>query len=357
MTMLKRLSVVAAVVLMLAAVAAAAERDTRLSDRQRLVQVQFRALLTDMAKLAQILEGTEPDNAKRLRGAIKSAQDGLVAGDMQRLIAALRTAKFGDAQSDAKKVIDGLNEMLRVLTEREPGIGDPSTPLGTGGKGDKAETLELLETMLLKMLRAQKAITADTVKLDKVATQRTKPVRADELAFRALGSRESGVASDAAKVSALLEENGSSVVLLSIMEDTREMMLNVAKLLRGLNGGRHTQALEKDIEQALADMLAAVRLELKVVDVPPPGPGAAPADDAPLVQPSAELKLLKALQTRINARTLNLQGERGTMAPKRVAEQAARLAGRQARVRRLAQELSAKLKADETAPGNGTGIS
>ena len=604
-----------------------AAKDSRLSDRQRLVRQRFEALLADMHKLAEILEETEPENAVRLKEAVKAARENLIGGNMQKLIDALRTKKLDTAKGDAEKVVKSLRKMLEILTADEtqfdedvrefrdlhamdkelgklieaekgalgktrqvaaakqalaglagasqklkalikgqgenlgktkqlkegkggeaekkaaadaqkkmtgeaeglekelkeiekalkeaggsegaeqvpmPGAksvaaagksvgsasksmgsaagkldkGDPkgaepdekkalddlkkaeteleklkkeledfvkkNTPPGRksdqekirketeqfakgGGKGgEPSETekearkhaesaagemkkaegelgkgesgkpggkqkkavdelekareavrkrmkemeeefqedlLAQLEALLKKMLTAQRALNKGTQSVDHAITARKgQRLRADELELKRLGEGQTAIAKDAVKAQGMLEADGSSMVLLSVMEDTHDLMANVAERLATFKSGSHTQGLEKDIERSLEDMLAAVQEERRRRDEMAQEAengegqeGQGQKQQKPLIQLSAELKMLKALQLRVNTRTLSLDGARPKLKPPEVTEQAARLARRQARVGRMTRDLSNKLKA-ERALGGAEGI-
>ena len=165
----------------------------------------------------------------------------------------------------------------------------------------------------------------------------------------------------ATEAKSMLEADGSTIVMLSEMEDTRELMLNVAKLLQEFGCGLHTQGLEKDVEKALEDMIMAIQKERKRRDEEEQqgggqGSGQGQGQQQPLIPLSAELKMLKALQLRINYRTVGLQAARPKMKPHTLHQQAAALAKRQGRVGTLTRELSAKIRADRAARGGGGGF-
>jgi hypothetical protein len=210
------------------------------------------------------------------------------------------------------------------------------------------------------MLLAQKSITAETEKADQsIASRKGQLNRADELALKALSTLEGNIVKDASTAKSMLEADGSTVVLLSVMDDTKGMMESVVDLLAKFNAGPHTQALEKDIEKALEDMIAAIQKERQRREdeqqPPPPQPGQGQPPPPPLIQLSAELKMLKSLQIRVNSRTQTVDAERGKLNPTELGEQTGKLSTREANVERLTRELSNKIKAELAARGGGGG--
>lgn len=227
------------------------------------------------------------------------------------------------------------------------------------GQQFQEDLLAKLEALLRKMLAAQRAITSETEKTDgSVAERKGQLGRADELALKALSNREMDLTKDASEAKSLLEADGSTVVLLSVMADTRDLMVTVADLLAKLNCGKLTQGHEKDIEKALQDMIDAIQRERRQREQDQQqqqgqGQGQGQQQQRQLIQLSAELKMLKALQLRINHRTGTLEAERPKLPAADHGEQAAKLAEREAKVQGLTRDLSNKVKADQAAHGGG----
>ena len=213
------------------------------------------------------------------------------------------------------------------------------------------------------MLTEQRAVNEETRRIaHAIARRKGQRVRVDELDLKRLGEREMNITKDASKAQSMLEADGSSMVLLSVMEDTRDLMVNVSELLAKFRSGAHTQALEKDIEQALEDMLAAVqeerrrREEMAEEMEPGEGQGEGGQQQQPLVQLSAELKMLKALQLRVNAGTASLDAGRAKIAAAELSARSAKLARREERIGRLTRDLANKLKVDRAARGGAPGM-
>ncbi len=247
-------------------------------------------------------------------------------------------------------------EAVRKLEQARDAVRERMDEMGDDLQDD---LLAQLEALLKKMLTDQRAVNEETRRVDHaVAARKGQRVRADELDLTRLGEREKLIEKDGAKAQEMLDADGSSMVLLSVMEDTRDLMTDVAGRLGKFESGAHTQALEKDIERALEDMLAAVEEERRRREEMAQDAEAAEGQgqgqgQQPLIQLSAELKMLKALQLRVNARTLSLEKGRPEMEPPEVTKRSKRLAAREARVGRLTRDLSNKLKAERTRGGEG----
>jgi len=107
--------------------------------------------------------------------------------------------------------------------------------------------------------------------------------------------------------------------------------------------GKITQSVEEDILAALKDMIRGVKnaqkdQEDKKQQAPPP-PGQ--AQDPPLVDKLAELKMIRALQMRVNSRTSRyskmIEGEQAENAE--LVEALQRLAEREQRIHRVTRDI------------------
>jgi len=110
---------------------------------------------------------------------------------------------------------------------------------------------------------------------------------------------------EADKALNLLIEEGSSIAFPETVDQMREDMQQVADRLDEAKVARITQSIEEDIIAALEEMIEALQKaqqELEESENQPPPPPSQP-QDMPLVDALAELKMIRALQMRINTRT------------------------------------------------------
>ena len=118
--------------------------------------------------------------------------------------------------------------------------------------------------------------------------------------------REAEIIHEADKAINLLQNEGSAVAFPAVFEEVRKDMSRVKERLHDANVGEDTQSIEQDIIEALTQMRDALKkAQAELGKSPPPPPGSSP--DQPqlqkLLDEIAELKMIRALQKQVNART------------------------------------------------------
>ena len=213
---------------------------------------------------------------------------------MQEAQQKLNEAKREDAkekQVEALKELElakaDLEEILRQLREEE-----------------MSRTLAMLETRFRKMLDQQVEVYEGTKKVDK--TPQAERDRDDEIEAGRLSRKESLIAAEADKALAVLREEGSAVAFPEAVAEMREDMEQVVMRLALTKVGDVTQGIETDIIAALEEMIASLQkaqkdMEQKAKQGEPPPSGE--QDEPPLVDTLAELRMIRALQMRVNVRT------------------------------------------------------
>ena len=255
--------------------------------------------------------------------------------EMERAIEELK-GKARDAASghqdkaleELLKAKEKLEEILRQLREEERKL-----------------LLAALEARFQKMLAMQLAVYQGTLTLgqvsedDWVGRHTTHSIK--------LARDEEEIAVEAIKALTLLKEEGSSVAFPEAVIELREDMLVVSRRLEESKVGKLSQAIEKDIIESLEEMIDALQKELEKVededkDQKDQKPQQQQEQEPPLVDKLAELKMLRALQLRINRRTRRLarliDGDQATA--RDVLQQLKDLARRQARVQKAARDLA-----------------
>ena len=105
----------------------------------------------------------------------------------------------------------------------------------------------------------------------------------------------------------MILEDGTSTVFPHVVAQLREDLNSTSALLDARKTGAYTQALQREIEQTLKELIEALEEAQKQAeegDPPPPGNPPPPSDQQPPLLPdSAELKLLRSAQLRVNRRT------------------------------------------------------
>jgi hypothetical protein len=189
---------------------------------------------------------------------------------------------------DARKQLE---EILRQLREEE-----------------RERVLAALQARVERMLQLQLAVFAGTLQLDANIAKSAdkKPSRADEQKSAELSQMEDLIAVEAGKALQLLETEGSTVAFPEIFTQLRDDTRHVSRRLGKADVGTVTQLIEKDIIGILREMVEALKkTEDNLVATPRPGPGKPPekSKDPRLVEPVSELKMVRAMQVRVNRRT------------------------------------------------------
>ncbi len=194
--------------------------------------------------------------------------------------------KQAEALRELEQAKAELEEILRQLREEE-----------------MARMLALLEARFRKMLDAQVQVYEGTVRVDQVPPAERD--RDDEIEAGRLSRAEAAIVVEADKCLTLLREEGSAVAFPEAVMEIREDMQQVVDRLAKANVGPLTQGIETDIIAALEEMVAALKKAQKdMEDKQQQGePGQAAPGEPPLVDTLAELRMIRALQMRVNNRT------------------------------------------------------
>jgi hypothetical protein len=208
----------------------------------------------------------------------------------QRLEEAQRREAIQE-QEEARRLLEEakaeLEEVLRQLREEEI-----------------QRTLALLEGRFRKMLESQLKVYEETQRLSQIPVDE----RNSQVVIQAgkLSLEERRLAGDADKALLLLREEGSSVAFPEAVEQMRTDMQQVADRLAEVKVERITLGLEEDIIAALEEMIEALQKAQQEAEQrqqqPRPAQPMSPQDQ-PLVDAIAELKMIRALQMRVNSRT------------------------------------------------------
>jgi hypothetical protein len=112
----------------------------------------------------------------------------------------------------------------------------------------------------------------------------------------------------------------------------------VADLLAGQNTGVYTQQVQKEIEKTLEELIEALQ-RAQQQGGGGGGGGGGQQQNPPLVPNSAELKLLKAAQLRVNRRTQSFDENRPAVLEPALKREIDNIAKRQQGVADMTQEM------------------
>ena len=174
------------------------------------------------------------------------------------------------------------------------------------------QVLEELESRLTRMKEAQIRIYQATKSLHKVSTTLKEDSGETGIKANRLSLDERKIVRLAGSTLLLLKEEGSSIAFPQEMEQVKQDMEEVTERLAQIKIGTITQGIQQDIIEALSDMLAAVKQAQKDQEQrkqnqqnQKPKPGQ-PTDPS-LIDMLAELKMIRAMQHRVNRRTARYQ--------------------------------------------------
>ena len=203
--------------------------------------------------------------------------------------------------------------------------------------------LAMLEARFRKMLQMQQEVYEGTLRLDKVpSAERTHN---HEIESSRLSGKQSQIVVEVDKALLVLREDGSAIAFPEAVEQIREDMQQVVQRLAQTKVGQVTQNIEEDIITALQEMIDALKKAQKDLENKKKPPGQPPPpgqqQDPPLVDVLAELKMIRALQMRVNTRTARyskmIEGEQAENVE--LVEALRRLSERQQRIHRVTRDL------------------
>jgi hypothetical protein len=154
------------------------------------------------------------------------------------------------------------------------------------------------------MLAMQIEVYEGTVRVDKTigANPDKKPSRAEEQRALQLADREEAIVLEANKAIQILEAEGSAVAFPEVFIQVRDDMKIVARRLGRADVGSVTQITEQDIIATLKDMIEALKKAQQDRQSSSQS-GPSQPQDQKLIDLLAELKMIRAMQIRVNSRT------------------------------------------------------
>jgi hypothetical protein len=272
-------------------------------------------------------QAPEPPARKQIRiaqDAMEKATEELEQAKQSESVEQQRNAEAALAAAKAE-----LERILRQLREEEI-----------------ERVLTMLETRFRRMLEMQVMVHTATQRLQESRAQGDQ--RVIDIEAGKLGFEERRIVAEADKALVLLRAEGSSVAFPETVEQMRMDMDQVAdRLSRGLVESI-TQGLEEEIIATLEELLDALKQSQKEQEQrkqSPPTQGASAEDEQGLLDRIAELKMIKALQVRINKRTLryaellkDFNDQIGQAEDPELRAALKKLAEREADVRRITRE-------------------
>jgi hypothetical protein len=194
------------------------------------------------------------------------------------------------------------------------------------------------------MLALQREVYEGTRRLDGVPAD--KRGRGEEIESARLGRKEALIVIEADKTLTVLRDEGSAVALPEAVEEMREDMETIVSRLGQAKIDVQTLGLEEDVIAALEEMIAALekaQRDKQSGKQPPPGGQMGAPQEAPLVDKLSELKMIRALQLRVNTRTQRysklVQGDLGQAETEDLLQALHQLSDREERIYRTTRDI------------------
>ena len=180
------------------------------------------------------------------------------------------------------------------------------------------EALVQLEQMFSEMLEKQRQGSSKVLVLDekrKIQDGRLK--RADRIELRSVEILERKLSEKSEEAVNLLNDEGSSVVVRNVVEGMQNDLLAIADMVDGNETGVFVQRSQKEVELTLQELIDAVKIAQKMEEQKQDqqqdqqnqqqNQQNQQNQQQSLLPPSAELKLLRLTQLRINRRTVDFE--------------------------------------------------
>jgi len=231
--------------------------------------------------------------------------------------------QFDEAQERQQKALEELQSALNELDDA----------LRQVRREELEETLTALEIRFRRMLERERGIREEVAALHEKGTDRW--AHAEQRQLGQLTEAQLQVADDCDTTLRILLDEGTTVIMPELVRQLAGDMRAVADALDRGDVSESVRGLLDDIIELLEEIVGAIQAkrDADTRATEQGDPRAAQGGPQSLLPGSAELKLLRSAQLRINARTAALD-EAGAR------EQAERLAARQRRLSELARQMS-----------------
>lgn len=254
----------------------------------------------------------EPKDGEPKEGEQKKQQPGEKKDEEQDAgVPRKRIQDAQDSQSKAKDKIDK-NERKDALNDQE----DAKTKLEQARK--KLEEIlrqmreEEIERVLAdlqkrceKMLQMQEIINAGTRQVHTRIQTLGKPEREDEQNSRRLSEEQDKIVFEADNAIAVIEAEGTAVAFIEVFHQVRNDMMQVSRRLGRIDPGPETQMIEDDIVVTLKEMIDAFKKQQQEQRDKKQNEQQQQNNNnqQDLIDKLAELRMIKAMQLRVNVRT------------------------------------------------------
>jgi len=192
-----------------------------------------------------------------------------------------------DAKTKLEQARKRLEEILRQMREEEI-----------------ERVLADLQKRCEKMLQMQEIVNAGTKQIHAHIASLGKPERDDELGSRRLGEDQDKIIAEADLAISVIEAEGTAVAFTEVFHQVRNDMMQVSRRLGRVTINDETLAIEEDIVTTLKEMIEALKKQQQEQrDRKQSQQNNGNPSPQELIDKLAELRMIRAMQVRINNRT------------------------------------------------------
>ncbi|MDP1562599.1 MAG: hypothetical protein Q8M16_14570 [Pirellulaceae bacterium] len=323
-------------------------------ERRRLNQLPEEAAQRQSPEQRRLADRTKELSDKIAKAKLPSKEN--QSNDPKAEQAQAGKPKVDEAQSEMQQAADKLdkndadpaNENQKKAEEKlEEALADIEERLNQLREETREERLARLEARFMELLLRQQDLRGRTEILDdKLVSLQTQNVR-DRLILLELSTQQEELSELCQLAYDLLLEDGTSVVFPEIVAEVKTDMLQAAGLLKDKQTGGLVQLLHREIESTLDELLSALK-QSKKKGGEGGGGGGGGGGEQPLVKRSAELKMLRGAQLRVNRKTrqLNEINEQDLLPNEQLNDELNRLSGRQTEIIEMTQRLMESIQAE-----------
>jgi hypothetical protein len=274
----------------------------QMADEQRRTRDKAMELVEEM-KQAPKGEDNQQANAEGEQPSSPGQQSMEQAGDsMQQASKDLQQQDPQEAKKEQKQAENKMQQAVNEIEDRLNQLREET----------REEKLARLEARFQEMLQRQVSTSVMTVELDDRRTSLKDLRRRDQLLLLQLSNEELEISEIAQQAYDLLLEDGTSVVFPEIVQELRQELDKAAQLLQAERTDQVLQLVQKEIEFTVQDLLDALK-EAKNDSQNEGGGGGGGGGENPLLKKSAELKILRMQQLRLNRRAKRIEQIRGPL--------------------------------------------
>lgn len=254
------------------------------------------------AELEKQMKESAKSSGKPNAGGSKPSPGEKSLGDSQKSMEDASKELGEDDASDAER------KQRQAKRELEKALEEIEERLNQLREETQIEKLAKLEARFRDMLSRQQKLTQDTRGLEE---RRKGGEKLPRTAHAPLARDERQLAESAQQAVDILLDDGTSIVFPDVVEQLRDDLISVAKLLEAKRTDGYTLGMQEEIEDQLEELILALeKAQEQKESQGGGGGGGGGGGNESLLPNSAELKLLRLAQMRVNRRTRSLDAAR-----------------------------------------------